>query len=564
MASISIHAGGGVEKYTLQAESVTLGRGAESDIRLNDIKASRIHVEIVRTPEGYVCSDLDSGNGTRINGEPIKEQMLRNGAKIQIGSTVIVFSGPPAAAAPAPAPAPKPATARVSVPKPTAQRTTATRPGAKPPTAAARPVAKPATTSAKPVAKPPTTAARPVTKPPTAAAKPVAKPPTTAAKPVAKPPTTAAKPVTATKPGVPVVKSPTESTSGTRRVSPAQPGKEPSKTTGSVKRVTSSTRPVTKNGIKTQKAPKAKTGRFTKSTRKIGKTTRSINRGGMTERFHKEASRKKINPITVLIVGIALIFLGAVAYIFIAPSEVDIEVTRNKLLETEKKAAEMADNFKFDESIVLYTQAIELCKELETKLREVELKAIIKNIESRREQYQKVCEEYAAFKAAVESEPDALRKHWEEGMKIARRLGKSGVPWKSEFDGILDGIGRKLDAQEEARRNLAFPKWRSSITKKYTLDESGEENWTGAFAAAEAYLANKDVSESDKGSAKEWVDRQQSLAFERADSLIRKARRLVEGGDPAAAVELLKKARPRFEGAKCIENLDKYLKEIDK
>lgn len=91
MASITIVADGQEQKYNLEAETVTLGRGLESDIRLKDIKASRRHCQIIRTPAGFQCLDLSSGNGTFINGVQIKQQKLNPGDKIQIGSTLITF-----------------------------------------------------------------------------------------------------------------------------------------------------------------------------------------------------------------------------------------------------------------------------------------------------------------------------------------------------------------------------------------------------------------------------------------------------------------------------------------
>jgi pSer/pThr/pTyr-binding forkhead associated (FHA) protein len=91
MASITISADGTDQKFTLEATTVTLGRGLESDIRLKDIKASRRHCQIVKTPQGFEVVDLSSGNGTFINGVQIKQHKLSPGDKIQIGSTTITF-----------------------------------------------------------------------------------------------------------------------------------------------------------------------------------------------------------------------------------------------------------------------------------------------------------------------------------------------------------------------------------------------------------------------------------------------------------------------------------------
>ncbi len=91
MASITIAADGVEEKFSLDTPAVTLGRGLESDVRLKDIKASRRHCQIVKTPQGFQVLDLSSGNGTYVNGIQIKQQMLNPGDKIQIGTTTITF-----------------------------------------------------------------------------------------------------------------------------------------------------------------------------------------------------------------------------------------------------------------------------------------------------------------------------------------------------------------------------------------------------------------------------------------------------------------------------------------
>src|SRR6185503_655366 len=99
MASLTIVVDGVEQRFPLEATTVTLGRGLESDIRLKDIKASRRHCQVVKSPRGYQCVDLSSGNGTYVNGAPIKQHLLLPGDKITIGSTIIVFNEAKAAAA---------------------------------------------------------------------------------------------------------------------------------------------------------------------------------------------------------------------------------------------------------------------------------------------------------------------------------------------------------------------------------------------------------------------------------------------------------------------------------
>jgi hypothetical protein len=114
MASLTIVVDGVEQRFPLDSAAVTLGRGLESDIRLKDIKASRRHCQIVKTPRGYQCVDLSSGNGTYVNGVQIKSQMLDSGDKITVGSTTIAFE---ASTAPAKAPPPRPVSTKAATAK---------------------------------------------------------------------------------------------------------------------------------------------------------------------------------------------------------------------------------------------------------------------------------------------------------------------------------------------------------------------------------------------------------------------------------------------------------------
>ena len=71
--------------------AVTLGRSSSCELRLHDVDTSRRHAEITCDASGYTIRDLDSTNGTFVNGEPISERALEPGDRIQIGSNAIAF-----------------------------------------------------------------------------------------------------------------------------------------------------------------------------------------------------------------------------------------------------------------------------------------------------------------------------------------------------------------------------------------------------------------------------------------------------------------------------------------
>lgn len=81
----------------LERPEVVLGRALEADVRVNDTQVSRRHavVRAVRSGETgeleYILTDLDSRNGTLVNGGKIREHRLSNGDKIAIGETILRF-----------------------------------------------------------------------------------------------------------------------------------------------------------------------------------------------------------------------------------------------------------------------------------------------------------------------------------------------------------------------------------------------------------------------------------------------------------------------------------------
>jgi len=80
-----------VTRFPLAKDEITLGRGRECDIVLNDKKSSRRNTLIVRDGNHYRVKDLDSSNGTYINNTPIKDAELSADDVIRIGDVEIRF-----------------------------------------------------------------------------------------------------------------------------------------------------------------------------------------------------------------------------------------------------------------------------------------------------------------------------------------------------------------------------------------------------------------------------------------------------------------------------------------
>jgi serine phosphatase RsbU (regulator of sigma subunit)/pSer/pThr/pTyr-binding forkhead associated (FHA) protein len=93
MPEIAIQTAGGTrERYPLAKARVTVGRSRESDIFLPDQWLSRHHAAIEDRGDGYWVADLNSKNGTLLNGEPVREwRRLRPGDVITLGEHTLTF-----------------------------------------------------------------------------------------------------------------------------------------------------------------------------------------------------------------------------------------------------------------------------------------------------------------------------------------------------------------------------------------------------------------------------------------------------------------------------------------
>ena len=78
-------------KHELDGLETTIGRSKECDIQLADANVSRKHAEVRQEGAAYWAIDLDSTNGMEVNGRRQKRAKLRQGDRITLGSTELVF-----------------------------------------------------------------------------------------------------------------------------------------------------------------------------------------------------------------------------------------------------------------------------------------------------------------------------------------------------------------------------------------------------------------------------------------------------------------------------------------
>jgi two-component system cell cycle response regulator len=80
--------------HGIDSEETVLGRGHGCHVRIDDSGLSRRHCRILKSPDGFVIEDLDSTNGTFLDGEPVKaRRKLDDGVRIQMGRDTILKFG---------------------------------------------------------------------------------------------------------------------------------------------------------------------------------------------------------------------------------------------------------------------------------------------------------------------------------------------------------------------------------------------------------------------------------------------------------------------------------------
>lgn len=87
-----VQAGGRTVREAELRDELSIGRGEDNDLQLLDLKVSRHHAVVRREGHDFVVTDLESANGTRVNGVRITEpHVLKHGERITIGDTEMIY-----------------------------------------------------------------------------------------------------------------------------------------------------------------------------------------------------------------------------------------------------------------------------------------------------------------------------------------------------------------------------------------------------------------------------------------------------------------------------------------
>jgi hypothetical protein len=80
------------KRFELFEDVAIVGRVAGNTIQLRDSEVSRRHAEFRREDDVFILRDLHSSNGTFVNNKRIEQQPLKNGDRVQLGRSLLVFS----------------------------------------------------------------------------------------------------------------------------------------------------------------------------------------------------------------------------------------------------------------------------------------------------------------------------------------------------------------------------------------------------------------------------------------------------------------------------------------
>lgn len=85
-------------RHPLSPPGLTIGRGTDADLRINDPGVSRVHARIVVKGTGSAqqiwIEDLGSTNGIVVDGHRVRQANLTIGSRIEIGSTRVAIASP--------------------------------------------------------------------------------------------------------------------------------------------------------------------------------------------------------------------------------------------------------------------------------------------------------------------------------------------------------------------------------------------------------------------------------------------------------------------------------------
>jgi len=86
-----VSSGGGVRTFDVRSTRTTIGRAGDNSLILNDPEVSSHHAVLMAGDQGFFIRDLESVNGTYVNGRRVSEEPVFAGSEITVGTTKLVL-----------------------------------------------------------------------------------------------------------------------------------------------------------------------------------------------------------------------------------------------------------------------------------------------------------------------------------------------------------------------------------------------------------------------------------------------------------------------------------------
>ncbi len=83
----------GFRIFDIEKETVVIGRGEDADLMLPNISVSRHHAQLLWDGKSCSIEDLESSNGTLVNGKAVEGAVLSSGDEILLGKFNLVYMG---------------------------------------------------------------------------------------------------------------------------------------------------------------------------------------------------------------------------------------------------------------------------------------------------------------------------------------------------------------------------------------------------------------------------------------------------------------------------------------
>jgi pSer/pThr/pTyr-binding forkhead associated (FHA) protein len=94
MVNLMVYQSGTYRVHEFVADLTMIGRAPSNHIVIGDPVVSAQHAIVLKVGDSYRLKDLNSTNGTQINGNVVTEADLKDGDEIRFGSVKAVFAEP--------------------------------------------------------------------------------------------------------------------------------------------------------------------------------------------------------------------------------------------------------------------------------------------------------------------------------------------------------------------------------------------------------------------------------------------------------------------------------------